>query len=253
MSRVILIPARLASERLPRKLLLRDTGHPLIEHTYRRCAQVAGVDRLVVAADGPEIVEAVEDFGGEVIETDPGLPSGTDRLAVAASQLGLPEETVIVNVQGDEPEIDPAHVEKLFELLEEASPRRYGVGTLATLRSDSEGWVNPNRVKVVLDRNGRALYFTRAPVPFDREPDSESPRSWLCHLGAYAFRREALDQFRSTRPGELERRERLEQLRFLESGLDIRVGIVSRAVPGIDTEDDYRQFVERWNQEGQAL
>ena len=246
MAHVIVIPARLASERLPGKLLRDDTGWPLIRHVHARCAEVAGVDRVVVAVDGPALHDAVTAFGGEAVLTDPDLPTGTDRVAAAARALELdPEHDLVVNVQGDEPEIDPRNVEILFARLERSRGGVDGVGvaTLAARRSDVEGWQDPNRVKVVLDRRRQALYFSRAPLP--RPRDGTPPEAWWLHLGVYGFLPGALEHFRASRPSPLERLERLEQLRFLEDGIGIAVEEVEEGVGGIDTEEDYQSFVTR--------
>jgi 3-deoxy-manno-octulosonate cytidylyltransferase (CMP-KDO synthetase) len=265
MARLIVIPARFRSERLPGKLLRDDTGWPLIRHVHERCKSVPGVDRVIVAADGDRIRDAVEAFGGEVVVTDPDLLTGTDRVAEAVRALDLDRDRdLVVNVQGDEPEIDPQSVALVFERLAES--RRSGdglqVATLAVRRHDPEGWLDPNRVKVLLDRHGRALCFTRAPLP--RPRGGEPPKEWLLHLGIYGFLPAALAHFRESAPGELERLERLEQLRFLEDGLGIAVEVIESeesvgrseistggistggiSVGGIDTEEDYRRFVER--------
>lgn len=248
MSRIIIVPARLASARLPEKLLRSDTGKPLLQHTYERCLAVDAVDRVVIATDGPELGEVARAFGAEVVETDPALPSGTDRVAVAAEAIGVGSSAIIVNVQGDEPEIDPGHVEQLFELLERDD--RAEVATLATSRHDVEGFRDPNRVKVARRADGCAVYFSRAPIPFPRDLAGSEDRltaalPWLCHLGIYGFRPAALVAFRATAPTPLESTERLEQLRFLEMGFRIQVGEVTEAAPGIDTWEDYRQFVGR--------
>ncbi len=246
MARVIIIPARYASERLPGKLLRNETGWPLIQHVHQRCTEVPGVDRVVVAVDGLRIRDAVESFGAEAVETDPDLPTGTDRVAEAVGALKLDHgRDLVVNVQGDEPEIDPRSVARLFARLEESrgSGDAVGVATLATRRTDEEGWRDPNRVKVVLDQRGRALLFSRAALP--RPRDGGPPAEWLLHLGIYGFVPEVLLQFRHWKPSPLERLERLEQLRFLESGVAIGVDIVDEGVGGIDTEEDYRQFVAR--------
>lgn len=250
MSRIIIVPARLASARLPEKLLRSDTGKPLLQHTYERCLAVEAVDRVVIATDGPKLSEAARAFGAEVVETDPALPSGTDRVAVAAESLGVDASAVIVNVQGDEPEIDPGHVEQLFGLLEREGEAGAEVATLATLRHDVEGFRDPNRVKVARRSDGCAVYFSRAPIPFPRDLAGSEDRltaalPWLCHLGIYGFRPAALVAFRGTAPTPLESTERLEQLRFLEMGFRIQVGEVTEAAPGIDTWEDYRLFVGR--------
>lgn len=249
MARLIVIPARLASQRLPRKVLLDETGSPLIRHVYERCASVEGVERVVVAADGEEVAAAVRGFGGEVVITDPGLDSGTDRVAAAVKALGAADR-LVVNVQGDEPEIDPGHVARLFDILSESEEN--AVATLAVERQDRAGFEDPNRVKVVLGSNTDlgsgasetcrfALYFSRASIPFPRE--SSAPLRWLCHVGTYGFRPGSLERFTAMGPTSLEKTERLEQLRFLQMGLRIRVQIVAEAAPGIDTPEDYRRFV----------
>ncbi|MFQ5653956.1 MAG: 3-deoxy-manno-octulosonate cytidylyltransferase [Planctomycetota bacterium] len=262
MAKVIVIPARLASQRFPGKLLQDETGWPLIRHTYTRCTQVEGVERVVVAADGSVIAEAVESFGAEAILTDPGLPTGTDRVAAAALELGLDREIDrIVNVQGDEPEIDPDHIARLFSLLEgRASPGDSPAGgqaagacpQVATLAARMGGGVafrDPNRVKVVVGEGGRALYFSRAPIPYGCEDGGEAAAPvgapWLLHVGIYGFRPGALERFSARGPSPLERREKLEQLRFLEMGIDVRVGVVGEVCAGIDSPEDYRRFVER--------
>lgn len=249
MPRIIVIPARLDSVRLPEKLLRADSGKPLLQHTYERCRQVPTVSRVVVAAAGPRLVDAARDFGAEVVETDPDLPSGTDRVAVAVASLGLNDDAGVVNVQGDEPEIDPAHVDQLFRLLETDSSAP--VATLTTLRHDPEGFLDPNRVKVAMGSDGYAHYFSRAPIPYPRDRFLASadgltaPLPWRCHLGIYGFRPAALRAFRAASPAPLEAIERLEQLRFLDMGFRIKVGEVAEATPGIDTWEDYREFVGR--------
>lgn len=268
MAHVIVIPAREASERFPGKLLRDDTGWPLIRHVHERCLSVEGVDRVVVAVDGEPLRTAVESFGGEAVVTDPDLPTGTDRVAEAVRALQLDhEQDLVVNVQGDEPEIDPRYVALLFARLEESrgsvgasgeasdrktddgAPPRFGVATLITRRSDPEGWHDPNRVKVVRSQQGEGLYFSRAPVP--RPRDGTAPPEWWLHLGVYGFLPGALARFQEARvrgeaPSPLEAMERLEQLRFLEMGIGIAVDEVAEGVGGIDTEADYHAFLARW-------
>ena len=245
MAKLIVIPARLASQRLPGKLLLDETGWPLIRHVHERCLQVPDVDGVVVATDGNTLAEAVVKFGGEVVLTPEDLPTGTDRVAHACQQLGLSPTDLVVNVQGDEPEMDPQHVEFLFRLLEEHPDS--SVATLAVKRSGEQSeadFRNRNRVKVIADESGRALGFTRSPVPADVEigvPEG----GWLQLFGIYGFRSAALMQFPGLPRGDLEQRERLEQLRLLEAGCEIRVGLVDSAASGIDIEADYRRFVEK--------
>lgn len=206
---------------------------------------------MVVAADGVEIEAAVHGFGGECVRTDPGLASGTDRVAAAVLALGLDaSRDHVVNVQGDEPEIDPTAVDLLFRLLE--SEGDAAVATLATVREDPEGFHDPNRVKVVVADDGHALYFSRAPVPHQRGARDFDRVPWHCHVGIYGFRAGALAAFTARGPSPLEDRERLEQLRFMEMGLRIKVGIVESAPSGIDTPEDYSHFLARWRQDGSA-
>ncbi|MCI0650933.1 MAG: 3-deoxy-manno-octulosonate cytidylyltransferase [Planctomycetes bacterium] len=244
MAHVVIIPARFAATRFPGKLLADAGGWPLIRHAYERVRSARGIDRVIVAADGALIANAVRDFGGEVELTDPNLASGTDRVAAAVRSLRLdPERDLIANVQADEPEIEPAHVELLFELLESAA--RAGdcsVATLAARRFGPDGFDDPNRVKVVVDASGSALYFSRAGIPHPREGISAS-FPWLYHVGVYGFRPGALRRFAETAPSSLERIECLEQLRFLANGEAIRVGVVERAAPGIDTPRDLERFL----------
>lgn len=244
MANVIVIPARLASERLPRKLLRDETGWPLIRHVYELCLEVADVDQVVVAVDGEEIAEVVTSFGGQAVITPAELPTGTDRVAEACRSLPLSSEDLVINVQGDEPDLDPGHVEILIKLLQDHSACQ--VATLAVRRTGPESvsdYHNPNRVKVVTDESGQARIFTRKAAEEasnDKIPDG----GWLQHIGIYGFRRGALELFRTLPRAELEKQERLEQLRLLEAGCEIRVGVVQKAASGIDTEEDYRRFVE---------
>ncbi|MEE2890008.1 MAG: 3-deoxy-manno-octulosonate cytidylyltransferase [Planctomycetota bacterium] len=244
MAKVIVIPARLASQRLPGKLLRDETGWPLIRHVYQLCLEVPDVDRVIVAVDGEEMAAAVRGFGGEVVITPAELPTGTDRVAEACQSLALEEEDLVVNVQGDEPELDPDHVVKLLGLLQEHPS--CGVATLALKRDSLDSAMdfhNPNRVKVVIDSEGRALQFTRKPVP-EGTGEGIPEGGWLQHIGIYGFRSRSLEAFRNLPRGDLEQQERLEQLRLLEAGCEIRVGLVDEAASGIDTEEDYRRFVE---------
>lgn len=206
------------------------------------------MQRVIVAADGEEIAEAVLGFGGEVILTERDLPTGTDRVAAAVQSLNLDGSSdLVANVQGDEPEIEPQQVSRLFDLLEGESSS--SVATLALEQrgeSSVEAFNDSNRVKVVLDESERALYFSRSALPGVPGGSEEPPPRWLQHLGVYCFRVGALEAFASRGPGLLEEQERLEQLRFLEMGMKIKVGVVKSAASGIDTEEDYRRFVEQF-------
>lgn len=241
----IVIPARLASTRLPRKLLLRETGQSLIQHTYeaaRRATRPAGI---CVAADHAEIFDEVRSFGGEVEMTSPAAPSGTDRVAEVARRMT--DVDIIVNVQGDEPEIAGNSIDLAIQLLEE-NPSAV-MSTLATPIRRRRQLEDPACVKVVFDHQGRAMYFSRSVIPFPRHWDDAlllaDPPTFYQHVGLYAYRRDFLLQLAAMPPSRLEQIEKLEQLRVLEAGYSILVGTVDEPTFGIDTPDDYRAFVEK--------
>jgi 3-deoxy-manno-octulosonate cytidylyltransferase (CMP-KDO synthetase) len=243
MRTVIVIPARYASTRLPGKPLLRQTGKYLIQHVYEQASK-ASVDAVIVATDDQRIVKAVRDFGGHVVMTRNDHLSGTDRIAEVARGL---DAEVIVNLQGDEPLIEPAAIDLLPELL--ARDSEAAVATLATPIESVEQYREPHCVKVVCDRRGRALYFSRSPIPYVREgnPDfSRRPALFLQHLGLYAYRRDFLLNYAQLAPEPLEEFEKLEQLRALAVGAAISVGVVEHAGRGVDTPADYVRFVEQW-------
>ena len=241
----IVIPARLASTRLPRKLLLRETGKALIQHTYEAACRAKKPLGVCVAADHEEIAEAVRRFGGRVELTDPRATSGTDRIAELARKMT--DVDILVNVQGDEPEIAGTAIDLAVELLEE-HPEAV-MSTLATPIRRREQLDDPACVKVVFDASGRALYFSRSPIPLAREwKDSllaDDPPHFYQHIGVYAYQREFLLKFAELPRSHLERLENLEQLRALSAGYSILVGIVDEPTIGIDTPEDYRAFVRR--------
>jgi 3-deoxy-manno-octulosonate cytidylyltransferase (CMP-KDO synthetase) len=244
LSSYIVIPARLASTRLPRKLLLDVTGKPLIQHTYEAALRAKRPCGVIVAADHAEIAGAVRSFGGEVRMTDPELPSGTDRVAVVAREL--PDADIIVNVQGDEPEIAGEAIDTAIRLLEEdpAVP----MSTLATPIRTREQLLDPACVKVVFDSRGRAMYFSRSAIPHAREWDDTLLADgchFFQHLGLYAYRRDFLLRLAELPPCDLEKIEKLEQLRVLAAGFSIAVGVVDQPTRGIDTPPDYQAFVQR--------
>ncbi len=238
MRTVAIIPARYGSTRLPGKPLLDRTGKPLIQHVVEAVSRARSVQAVYVATDDERIARAVGGFGGEAILTRADHASGTDRLAEAVEKLALDDEDVVVNVQGDEPEIEPAYVDRLAALLIDSG------APMATLAApvDEDLAARPENVKVVLAADGSALYFSRAKVPHDRDG---SGARYLLHLGIYAYRKRFLLEFARLAPTPLERAERLEQLRALENGYRVAVGVVPSAAPGIDTMDDYAAFVER--------
>jgi 3-deoxy-manno-octulosonate cytidylyltransferase (CMP-KDO synthetase) len=249
---VAVIPARYAAVRLPGKPLLRETGKYLLQHVYERAACASRVDDVLVATDDERIVQAVQSFGGRAVLTSPAHRSGTDRVAEA---MRNEEADFVVNVQGDEPEIEPGNIDKLVGLL--ADDAEVVMGSLACPFPAGADPRDPNAVKVVLDGRGRALYFSRALVPYPRDgggvPTAGGPGAgglgaggpWLLHLGIYAYRRDFLLRLAKLPPTPLEQVERLEQLRALENGYAIAIAVVERSAVGIDTPADYAAFVER--------
>ena len=241
MTAAIVIPARFGSTRLPGKPLLRETGRFLIQHVVENALRVRGVTAVIVATDNARIADAVTAFGGVAAMTRPDHPTGSDRIAEVAATL---DADIIVNLQGDEPHIDPAAIEGLIRRLERDPAA--GVATLRTPIRDGDTYASPNCVKVVCDDAGRALYFSRSPVPFvrDGEPDFQSdPPRFFLHLGVYAYRRGVLLAMPTMTPHFLERTEMLEQLRLLAAGVPVLVDTVPAAHHGIDTPADYAAFV----------
>ncbi|MBN2216067.1 MAG: 3-deoxy-manno-octulosonate cytidylyltransferase [Pirellulales bacterium] len=240
----VVIPARLGSTRLPEKMLLAETGKPLVQHTYESALRARLPEGVCVATDHPRIFEAVRSFGGEVHMTDPGAASGTDRVAEVARKMTHVD--IIVNVQGDEPEISPEAIDLVVRLLEE-NPS-VGMSTVCTPIRGRAQLDNPACVKVVFDRDGRAMYFSRSPIPHPRTWSDAllraDPPHFHQHLGLYAYRREFLLKIAQMAPSPIERIEMLEQLRVLEAGHPILVGVVDVPTFGIDTLEDYRAFVE---------
>lgn len=235
---VLVVPARYGAKRLPGKPLLAETGKPLVVHVLERAAAAASVHRALVATDDERIREAVEAHGGEAVMTSAECSCGTERVAEVARSL--PDEDLFVNLQGDEPEIEPESIDLLVEAL--SGPVE--MATLAAPLREEEEFRNPAVVKVVVDGNGDALYFSRAPIPFAR--DGAGPALPLHHLGIYGFRRKPLMGYLEWPSTPLERTEKLEQLRALENGVSIRVIRVASAPPGIDDPESYRAFVSRW-------
>ena len=234
-SKLVVIPARLASTRLHEKLLLAESGKPLLAHTVERCL-ASSADRVIVAADHEALLQVAQEAGAVAILTEPALATGSDRVHAALQELNY--QGRVINVQGDEPEIDPAAIDVLFESLEGGAP----VATLAAPLPSAECLDDPAAVKVVSDSAGNALYFSRAPIPF-AQGDRACPAR--IHMGIYAWQSEVLHQFVTLPPSPLELTERLEQLRLLEAGIPIRVLNWAHAFPGIDTRQDYDGFLNR--------
>lgn len=242
---LIVIPARLASTRLPRKLLLNETGKTVLRHTYEAAARAALPAGIIVAADHEEIAAEVRSFGGEVVMTSPDCASGTDRVAEVARARS--DWDILVNVQGDEPEISPAAIDLAASLL--LSDPSVSMATLATPIRSREKLLDPACVKVVFDDRGRALYFSRSPIPYARSwQDSlltDSPAHFHQHIGLYAYRRDFLLRLAELPRSDAEKLESLEQLRVLAAGHAILVGVIDEPTTGIDTPADYREFVRR--------
>jgi len=239
---VVIIPARLASTRLPSKPLADIGGAPMVVRVAQR-AQASRADRVVVAADSVEVVAACQTHGVDALITSPHHETGTDRLAEAVRLLGLGADQIVVNVQGDEPLIPPAVIDEVARLLERSPDCQ--IATAAHAIADAEEFFNPNVVKVVTDRNNRALYFSRAPIPWARDAFATSratlPSAYPArrHIGLYAYRAGFLDRFPTLSQDALETAERLEQLRALAHGFRIVVlGLDAALPPGVDTPAD---------------
>jgi len=230
---VVVIPARYGSSRLPGKPLVSLAGQPMIQRVYERAKLAQRPNRVVVAADDDRIIKAVQAFGGEARMTRPDHRTGTERVAeVAAHEPG----DIFVNVQGDEPLLDPAAVDTAVRaILEEPQA---AIVTVATPIKTPGDIMDPNVCKVVLDFDENALYFSRAPIPWVRDTASKTLARHLKHLGLYAFQRDALLEYPTLPQGELERLEQLEQLRWLENGWRIRVAEVEHDAISVDVPDD---------------
>lgn len=237
----IIVPARLASTRFPEKLLYKVRGKPIILWTAERIQSVAPEFPLYFAVDDTALARCLEGAGFQVVMTRTDHPSGTDRLAEANAQVGA---EAVINVQGDEPLVTGAQIRALANGLSGDA----AMSTLAIPFTEVADFMNPNQVKVVRDYNGYALYFSRAPIPFARECKGAVDAAWLgahtCyrHLGLYAYRAEFLSAFSTLEPGFLEQVEKLEQLRAMEHGYRIHVGITDQPTIGIDALDDIAAF-----------
>ncbi|MCK4873776.1 MAG: 3-deoxy-manno-octulosonate cytidylyltransferase [Phycisphaerales bacterium] len=249
---VAIIPARWASSRFPGKPLADRTGKPLVQHVVEQVARCEMIGRIIVATDDERIASAVRSFGGEAVMTSETHPNGTSRLDEAATILSLDDDTWVCNVQGDEPEIDPALIDLTISHTLNAADAGVQVGTLAGPFADDEDPADPNIVKVVVGQQEMALYFTRALVPHRRDPTSVHPAVPLKHVGLYVYTRRFLRRYVGLPPTPLEQTEQLEQLRILEHGIPIAVAIADAKHHGIDTPEQYEQFVRRLGNQGQA-
>lgn len=237
---IAVIPARYDSVRFPGKVLANATGKPLIQHVWERARLAKSVSRIIVAGDDQRIAEAVEAFGGEYVLTSRDHPNGTSRIAEVARSI---DAAYIINIQGDEPEIDPEVIDAAVEALHVDSGA--AVSTIASPIVDDDERDNAAVVKVVMTAAGRALYFSRAAIPICRDNDAAEDVAYYRHVGIYVYRREFLLKYVTLAPTPLERAEKLEQLRILEHGYDITVRVMPSTGTGIDTERQYDEFVRR--------
>jgi len=236
---IAVIPARYASTRLPGKPLVPLAGKPMIEHVWERVRQAQKISRVIIATEDQRIQQAVAAFGGEALLTRAEHRSGTERVAEIAAGAAARGEEIFVNVQGDEPLIAPEAIDAVVEAIE-ADPS-VTVATLAVPIARPADIMDPNVVKVVLDFDGNALYFSRAPIPWVRDAGTPRHAQHFKHLGLYALRREALLDFPTLPVGDLERIEQLEQLRWLENGYKIRVAETTHDSVSVDTPEDVRR------------
>jgi len=259
MTAIVIIPARYDSTRFPGKPLAPLNGKPLIRHVYENSKKSKLAKDVIVATDSTPIFKAVAGFGGRAVMTSDKHTSGTDRIAEAVASL---DYDIIVNVQGDEPLIRPEMIDDVIRLLDD---KKASIGTLMKKIKNPEEIFDPNVVKVVCDKEGFAMYFSRAPIPFDRDkwkdllgirdwglgiskktkPQAPSTSSFFKHLGIYSYRRDALLSFAKMEPVELEQTEKLEQLRALVNGLRIKVKETSFETIGVDTPQDLER-VKKW-------
>ncbi|MGW8266236.1 MAG: 3-deoxy-manno-octulosonate cytidylyltransferase [Longimicrobiales bacterium] len=241
-----IVPARLASTRLPNKPLYPLLGRPLIEWVWRRVEGMKALDEVVVATDSEEVAEVCRSMGAPVELTSPDHPSGTDRVAEVARKERYAGFDVIANIQGDEPLLKEAHLAAAIDLVRE---RGWEIGTCATPLMSLDARKDPSVVKVVRAQSGRALYFSRSPIPFKRDgkpsPEELGREPFLRHIGIYAYTPEALENWVAQSPSPLEKLEMLEQLRPLGSGARIGVAVVGAADPGVDTPADAARMEER--------
>ncbi len=235
------IPARYESTRFPGKVLAKQTGKYLIQHTWEQVRKVSVIEDVIIATDSAVVQKACGEFGAKCVMTSASHQSGTDRIAEAVSKIDV---DVIVNVQGDEPEIEPGNVELLARLMIDNPKTK--MATLIAKFDSKEEVENPNIVKVVIDKSRNALYFSRSVVPYCRKnPPVGDFNDYFRHLGIYAYTKDFLLAITKLPVGKLEQIEQLEQLRVLENGFQILTGLVSHIAPGIDTPEQYRDFINR--------
>jgi len=239
---LVCIPARYGSTRFAGKILAKDTGKYLIQHTYEQACSAKLSDKVIIAADDEKIVDAARTFGAECILTSAEHKSGTDRIAEAVADI---DTDIVVNLQADEPEMDPKNIDCVARLLIDNPD--YPMATLAAELQNQEQVADPNIVKVITDCSNRAIYFSRTAIPYDRETSGiGNIKHYLRHLGIYAYRKDFLLKITDLPQTPLEKIEKLEQLRVIENGYKILVGKVEHTCDGIDTQEQYAEFVKRY-------
>ena len=239
---LVCIPARYNSTRFSGKVLAKDTGKYLIQHTWEQACRARLPEKVIIAADDERIAEAAKSFGAECVLTSPEHKSGTDRIAEAVRDVPA---DIVVNLQADEPEIEPENIDTAAGLL--IKNPDYQMATLAAKFQNTEQIANPDIVKVATNSNGGAVYFSRAAIPYDREKSGTGQlHQYLRHIGIYAYRKEFLLKITTLPQTPLEKIEKLEQLRAIENGFPILVGRVEHVCDGIDTPQQYAAFVERY-------
>jgi 3-deoxy-manno-octulosonate cytidylyltransferase (CMP-KDO synthetase) len=238
---LVCIPARYGSTRFSGKVLAKDTGKFLIQHTYERACLAKLPERVIIAADDQRIADAAKSFGAECILTSTEHKSGTDRIAEAVADI---DADIVVNLQADEPEIEPDNIDCVARLLIDNPD--YPMATLAAEMQTKEQIADPNIVKVVIDSDNRAVSFSRASIPYNIVKSGEDAQLHLRHIGIYAYRKDFLQKFTALPQTPLERMEKLEQLRAIENDIAIIVGKVNHTTEGIDTPQQYEEFVKRY-------
>ena len=238
---IVVIPARYGSSRFAGKVLAKETGKYLVQHTYERTLCAKSVDQALIATDDQRVMAACAEFGGACVMTSADHQSGTDRIAEAIADINA---DVVVNLQADEPEIDPAYIDQVAGLL--VNDSKASMATLLAPFENAEDAVNPNIVKCITDIDGKAIYFSRSVIPYDRNAAGVGHvETYKRHLGIYAYRKDFLMKYTVLKPSFLEQTEKLEQLRAIENGYTILTGMVPKSWDGVDTEQQYQAFVER--------
>ena len=240
MKLIAMIPARYGATRFPAKLMQDLCGKPVIVHTYQRVADTNLFDQVYVVTDDDRIENAIREVGGKVIRSQKEHNSGSDRLAEASKDL---EVDIIVNVQGDEPFTDKENLQKVIDIFANDPQKNIAVASLMERITYPDDIANPNNVKVVVNKFNEALYFSRSVIPFPRDTNTKVP--YYKHIGIYAYRKDALQQFTQLPPSLLEETEKLEQLRYLENGFKIRLTVTDIPTIGIDTPEDLEKARKR--------